>query len=759
MNPHEKKDTPCPYVPFPAFVLRTPFYPLAFFDCCRRVDAPTPDELIAIYRRPEVREALLLASPNLFDKLEKFLRGELDDKKEIEKLHYAIMRYLIRMASRPTPFGLFAGCTLGHWGDATALELAGQDEYRRHTRLDMNYLCALAQDLAKHPQVKGALRYFPNSSLYRIGKHLRYVEFRYQDTRRTHHIVAVEDSPYIQRVLERAASGARMAELAELLVEEEITLADATAFVEELIASQVLVHDLEPAITGPEFLHHILSVLAPLEGVGDVCAALERTRAKLEWIDGSPIGATVDAYQEIAADLKPLGTAYELKFLFQTDMIKPARTCTLDRALVAAVTAGLTVLNKFASAGATTNLTRFRDAFIERYETREMPLLTVLDSETGIGYLQTGERGDVSPLVDQLRLPGAPGAARDMRWDKTQSLLLRHYLETIKAGRAVFSLKDEDVKDLPVNWGDLPDTLAVTLRVLREDGVDKLCLQGAGGSSAANLLGRFCHGDPDLHEHVRAITAWEAGVKPDAILAEIIHLPEARLGNILLRPVLRPYEIPYLARSAVAPGFQIKADDLVVAVRGNRVLLRSRRLNKEIVPRLSSAHNFSNNALPVYQFLADLQTQNLRGGLSFHWGTLADEHAFLPRVEYGDMILSLAQWRIKAEEIKDMVKLDNDAALLAAMGALRTARGLPRHIALDDGDNELYIDSENPFMLRTLFAAVKNRPSFQVVEFLFAAAESPVYNRSGRFVNEFFLQFHNPKPETETPSHDSAPRE
>lgn len=78
-----------------------------------------------------------------------------------------------------------------------------------------------------------------------------------------------------------------------------------------------------------------------------------------------------------------------------------------------------------------------------------------------------------------------------------------------------------------------------------------------GGTSAANLISRFSHLDPSVCQLVKAITQKESELYPDAIVAEIIHLPAARTGNILFRSILREYEIPYLGHSHLAADQQI----------------------------------------------------------------------------------------------------------------------------------------------------------------------------------------------------------
>ena len=63
------------------------------------------------------------------------------------------MRYLLRMAARSTPFGLFAGGSTGKLSRHTKIELGPLSDYERHTRLDMYYLCALVENLKTAPEV------------------------------------------------------------------------------------------------------------------------------------------------------------------------------------------------------------------------------------------------------------------------------------------------------------------------------------------------------------------------------------------------------------------------------------------------------------------------------------------------------------------------------------------------------------------------------------------------------------------------------
>jgi hypothetical protein len=211
----------------------------------------------------------------------------------------------------------------------------------------------------------------------------------------------------------------------------------------------------------------------------------------------------------------------------------------------------------------------------------------------------------------------------------------------------------------------------------------------------------------------------------------------------LLRPQLRKYEIPYLAKASVSKEKQIPLDDLYISVKqGKKIVLRSKSLNKEIVPRLSTAHNYSNNALPIYQFLCDLQTQDLRGGVGFNWGSLANEFSFLPRVKYKNIILSKATWNIKKEDIDDLIKLKNNKEIEDKAKAWKENLKLPDYVLLADGDNELLLNLNNLLSIKTLLSLVKKRSGFQLKEFLFNPEKALVKRGDEGFTNQVIFSFY-----------------
>ncbi|HEX8328331.1 MAG TPA: lantibiotic dehydratase [Hymenobacter sp.] len=726
----------------PQLILRTPARPFTLDITAASVQAALTDD--------GFMEAIYLASPALHAECGKWQRNELTDARKIERLRGTLTRYYARFMSRSTPFGLFAGCSVLAWGDKSCLELR-PCQHGRYTRLDMHYLCALAQHLAARPDVQSGLRFWPNTSLYHLGPAIRYIERQYDlDGRCTHQISAVEASEAVVQVLALAEQGRTLPQLAAALLAENdaAETAEVANFLADLVAAQLLVSELEPTVTGDEFFVHLLAVVRRLAAqVSDpalpaLLATLTAVQQALAQLD-APGANSAAAYQRIEALLAPLGVPVEAGKLFQTDAqhglaagpsqkagsTASTSPASLDAALQGPLLEALTVLSYLSASPENTRLTDFARRFEERYEGQAVPLLVALDTESGVPYASYG-RNRYSTLVHDLVLPGAGRVLRPASLSAAQQWLLQQLRAAERTRCYSLDLTAAGLRAAGLAPGvlPLPPSMGVLFRLI--DG-HRMLLESAGGSSAANLLGRFVHAVPGIGPLIEELTAHEQAQNPGVAFAEISHLPASRIGNLLQRPHFRSFEIPYLAQSTRPASQQLRVQGLALAARGGQLDLRVAATGERIVPRLSTAHNFGGDMLPVYQFLCDLQTQGLQPHLGIDWKAIAPEAAFTPRLTCGPVVLAPATWRLAPADWEPLAAAPL-AGRAAALADWRRAWQLPRLFTLADGDNELFVDAENELLVEVWLDAIRTRPSIVLKEFLFDAAASPVRDAAGR---------------------------
>lgn len=699
--------------------------------------APLRARLQEWISRPDIREAVFLASPDLEAAL---VHWEQDPEGEKGlRAERSLMRYFARMCGRSTPFGLFAGCSLGRVGDRTRLEIGAAT--RRHTRLDTDYLFALTETLARDPAFRVYLRFLPNSSLYRAGGRLRYVEARLKGKVRTYHLVAVDPTDYLEATLRRAEGGATLEALAQALVEPDLPIEETRAYLEALAEAQVLVPEWTPPVTGDEVLPTLLEDLADHPGAGSLVESLREVDLGLEALDAAGLGSDPEIYRSFARRLEALPVKVELGRLFQVDLHRPSPEATLGTEVLREMEAAVTALVRLAPARPNP-LRDFAEAFEKRFEGREVPLAEALDEEVGLRFHSGGES---SPLLEGMPFPGRRQEPR-VPWSEREACLAEAIHTCAAEGSREWVLTEEDLRRMETPKPQpLPGALSVMAKVGAKDqaaldaGDFQLVFQGASGPSGANLLGRFCQGDPELAEAVRGYFREEEAQAPEAIHAEIVHLPEGRIGNVIQRPCLREWEIPFLGRSGAPKDRRLEVSDLRVSVRSGRVRLTSARLGREVRPRLATAHNYMGRSVGIYRFLAQLQHQDALSSLAWSWGPL-DGQPFLPRVRFGRTVFSPAAWRVRKAELAEALKATG-LERWTLLQAWREGRGLPRFALLADGDNQLPVDFQQPLSVESFLDVVKGREVFTLEEMIPGPEALAAHGPEGTCVQEVVVPF------------------
>ncbi|MBS1588151.1 MAG: lantibiotic dehydratase [Bacteroidetes bacterium] len=711
-----------------SILFRTPLLPLSYVS----------KEYFS-HSSPLFQIGIYLSSKPLYHELQKI--EYLAEAKKI-KLNRSLAKYQLRACTRPTPFASFAGLTTGTVSNVgSELILKNTSAHKLKLRLDNEVISKMVSSLLAEPKIATQLQYTTNNSLYPVADGYRYAEYQLQKGIRKYHLSNINQTPYLSALLATARQPTTYTTLLEILQKETKAEAeDANDYLQELINAQILISSLEPSITGNDALTDLIGKIEQLQHTEAICEAL----LNIQRLVGVK-QATVAHLQQIDEALTASGLCPKLPdTTLQADLFLNSNSTHLNGTLVAAIIKQAEALFVLARTSKHPDLEDFKANFVQRYEDQMMPLAQALDADLGIGYGSVkDELAAGTPLIDELPV-SSRGTDPSMTITSLNAFAQSKYEQWLQEKAESIEITDEDLEPFVKVAKDyrFPDSMALMGSLLKKNGQLNeqyflFDLSNLGGPSAGNLLGRFAYGDDKILSLTRALLAEEESLQPDVIFAEIAHQPQARIGNILMRPILRQYEIPYVGLSGAVKECQIKLEDLWVKVQGNEITLWSKQHNKRIIPRLTTAHNYSYQSLPVYKFLCDLQHQGLSMPALWDWGVL-DSMKHLPRVVYKNIVLRKALWTIAEKDLKDLPKDKN--ATHEFVSNWYKQKNLPQRVVYTEGDNELLIDF-NEQMGRALFLNyLKKYKQIRLEEFLFTEENAVVHNEQGEpFTNEIII--------------------
>jgi len=689
-------------------------------------------KLYQLYQSLDMQDAIYLASPELYHLLLKWLGG--NTIIDIEpKLLITLYKYALRMGTRSTPFGLFAGVSTGSVVyEPSSVKL--KDKNSVHKRLDMDYTADIAIQIARDKSIKENLSFFLNTSLYKTQDGYRFYECRHEANKRKYFLTSVKASYYIDLVLDIAKTGINYSELIKKLHNEDIPDDLARAFIDNLISDQLLVSELEPTVTGDEFQKILLNKLKTLD-------TDKIYLCKLELIDklcGDDISVVQlsESITDILNQFSPLG---EKKNLLQVDLKINTINNQINKRVMNIISKELSEIAPLNNSSVSEDLNEFKKRFFDRYEEREVPLLEAIDADLGVGYgTSLSDFHTDNPLVKELNPHKAN--IKNKSESVLQKLLLNKFLLSKEKSSKEVEITKDELESLNVKEAsktNFPSTLYAMGNLIAEscsamdEGNFLFNLSAFGGPSAVSLMARFGHLEPALAHKLKECTVFEEA--DNLILAEIIHLPESRVGNILQRPKIRRYEIPFLGMSNMPVAQQMPIEDIVVSVKSDKVILRSKKLGLEIRPHLSCAHNYQ-NGISVYRFLSDLQHQHHPFSINWDWEDLSDQ-TFLPRVFYKHLVLSRARWSFQTSvliEYKNLQSRQDQEQFLKKYA-------IPQQVMLAEGDNELLIDFYSPLGMEILINKLK-KGKVILFEVLFSDTTSIVKDSQGlNYLNEIII--------------------
>lgn len=622
-------------------------------------------------------DAVGAASPAFAQRLESIVEGGEVHAKQVRRVAWSLMRYVLRSTGRHTPFGMFAGVAPLGIGDSTHVVWTGLPV--PVARMDAQWVADVADQLEACPQLLAHLDVVFSSLAVQRGERL--------EMPRGGETVSIRASSAVKAVREAASSPIAFGVLATRMT-STLGAANRQAIVDmltSLVKQRFLVTALRAPMTIVDPLGHLLAIGekagAGVAAVGPLLTSLRElvtdldvhnSSATSEWDRRALRSSLVDRASQVSdAGRTPL--AVDLRLPCQVDV--PSH-------VVHELEHAATVLARLSSQpSGHAEWRNYYTAFCERYGTGTLvPLSQVVDAAVGLG-LPTGYPGAVMP---------EPPASRSDRAD----LLLELAWRTLADGSREIVLDDALVEQLTVGNPEMsrryPSHVEIAARVHAAD-VDALdrgdyLLTVSPARAAGTLTSRFATLVPEarLAEAYAAVPASvEGGLAVQMSFPPIYPFAE----NICRTPAYLPVVLSIGEHRAVGDGV-IDMDDLALTATREGLHLVSLSRKCVIEPQVFHALALDKQLPPIARFLAHLSRGLDAGWHEFDWGPhTAMPH--LPRVRYGRAIISRARWSLTNDDISPGL----DAAdWQVAVKTWSHRWGCPDVVELQDADRSLRLD-------------------------------------------------------------------
>ncbi|WP_378729820.1 lantibiotic dehydratase [Nocardia brasiliensis] len=718
------------YRPLDWLLVRAPLLPIEEYLALG--GAATPDWPIEtapgtlVPADPRMQRALAVGGGDLLRALER----PVADARARRRLAGKLQRYLIRMSSRPTPFGLFAGVGLAGWGDQTDLAIADAPRIVR-TRPDMGWLLDFVHTMEQRADVRSRLRLFTNPAAFVEADRVFLSERTpIGDDAEPGRPMSLRATAAVRRALECARIPLPYSDLvAELTGVCGATTEKVERLLDQLWEQTLLLTDLRPPLTAAEPARYVARRLAEIPAASDDAVALGELLDELAAWDRLDNDQAAARFPKLVDRAQAVHSVPTPKGPFQTDMGTPLAGRTISRAVAteAARAAELTLRLTSWPTGPT-HLDSYRTAFLDRYGAeREVGLLELLDPEIGLGG--PGQFDNTTP--------------DDSRRQLRQRTLTELALNAIKDGRQVVELDAAAIAALelqPLDVAKAPTSMDISLFVVAEsaaavDAGDFRVVVGPnmGASAAGRVLGRFADLiGPAADAALRAAAAAEAACRPGRLWAEVSYLPRpGRLANVTIRPLVREWELAFDTTAGGRSDRVVPLAELVVGLRDDRFVVRWPRTGQEVVA--CAGHMLNSQAAPaVVRFLDEINRSGRAVPATFDWGPVAG-FPFLPRVQVGRIIVAPARWRVNADDLAE--------SFAETFAAWRDRWQPPRYVYLTMADHRLLLDLDAPDQVEQLRVEARRTPGGRLYldEALPAPDQAWLCGPDGHYVSEIVV--------------------
>jgi thiopeptide-type bacteriocin biosynthesis protein len=662
------------------------------------------DELRAFLTKvasdPVIAEAITVSSGPLAGQLEKIRSGQQVKPKHVRNAATTVIRYLARMTTRPTPFGLLAGVTPARFDTDVKVRIG--TEHGKKVRPDMAWLHEVLKPWESDPAVLAHLRVVTNDLHVVRGErvmlpHLSETEAATPGAREH----TVRHTKPVRTALAAARRPRRFAETVDLVLAEfpGTDRAVVEGMLATLVAQGFLLTNLRPPVTSDDPLRHVLEVLGAVpEHTG--ATALAEIADALEAYQAAKIGAGSRRWATVLGKMRQLhqtDRAIQVDLRSEADIVLPTEVA---QELAQAATVAWQTLP--AGSAPLNPLRDYLAEFSEAYGTGTVvPVKELLDPQRGLGapggYLLPSEPGRHAPS------PRPDADHNRLLFALAQQATAGRHRELVLDDELVAKLRRPGAETEPV----FPIEVSASLLANSEDAIRagdfRVALSPMNFSRTGAMFGRHLPLVPTLGTALAGTMSWNTDAVPSQLISVVTG---PRLNNVV--------QVPRLTESTIEVGVFAERsrpevhglDDLGVTAGHGRLYLVSLRTGEELAPVPFHALNAVNGLPNAARLLSEIGDQRTPPWRLWDWGP-AEQLPFLPRVRCGRTALSPARWLVDPELTSTRV---TDSAWPAAFDRWRASWGIPDVVQACFADNRIRVDLTSPLQVRMLQDVLRKNP-------------------------------------------------
>lgn len=700
------------YEPINTFMIRTPAFEsekfFHFFNGkCN--DEKALDYIKALCDNSAFRESILIGSISLYNTLKDFCQGKIIKKQDY--FIQSIYKYLVRMSTRPTPFGVFSGIDFGSYSENKTAITYADNKYKKYARPDMEWLMELVKSIEENEYMY--LKYTINDSIFKKGDRafLLYSTAKKEEITNVAEI-SVRLTKALESILKAAKKLTSYKELKEKLISNNLNVAEEKieSYLRGLIENEYLISNLRPPLTVDDQLNYIINELNELNIKSDLKNKLIEIREMLDNYMKTSLGEGEELYKSLYDKMKNL---VSVESILQVDMKLILKEKTLNINVIDEINDFINILLTLSThyKDRDSYIKKYKNEYIERYgQDREVPLLEMLDNDMGIGA-PIDHKHPENTQIQNIALNSKIN-------NKLKNYFFDKYINAVKNKSSII-ITNKEVKKLQLeeySYDEAPDSLEMNLiiKTSPKESLDNSNLKyyvgpNLGSEHAGKSFGRFSYMMQHEKECFDILAKAEKDRKMDHeyVTCELVYLPDkAKTANVSRNIHSSEYEIALFTNNSKDCDHRLSLDEIVIGLEDDKFYAKSKSLNKKLIITINNMLNIDFAPNPI-RFLYDIRLDGSKLWYEFIWKDMFKDMIYIPKVKYKNFTISPSIWNIN-KELLEINKKTSFETFKKTINNYFEKYDVPEYVYITLADNRILINSRDDKSLAILQHEINN---------------------------------------------------